>query len=115
MNADQSKIQNPKSKILWLIVPSLVLIVVLAFDLLPALRGNNEWRWPLRVLDSPARLLVPIATFGLYVVLSAFWLRGFERVSVSRRYERRFLLFVIVAAPLLQLSLAFAVSRVPLL
>lgn len=115
MNADQSKIQNPKSRILWLIVPSLLLIVALAFDLLPILRGNDEWRWPLRPIEAGARLLVPIAILGLYVLLSTRWLQGFEHESVSRRYERWFLLFVIVAVPVLQLSLAFAVSRVPLL
>ena len=111
MNTDQSKIKNQKSKILWLIVPSLLLIAVLAFDLLPVLRGNDEWRWPLRPIAVTVRLLVPIVTLGLYVVLSAFWLRRFERPPVSRRYERWFLLFVISAAPILQFSLAFAVSR----
>jgi hypothetical protein len=115
MNADRSKIENPESRILWLVIPSLLLIAVLAFDLLPILRGNDEWRWPLRPIAVTARLLVPIVILSLYVVLSAFWLRGFERASVSRRYERWFLLFVFVAAPLLQLSLAFAVSRLPLL
>ncbi len=115
MNSDQSKIQNSKSKILWLLIPSLLLIAILAFDLLPILRGNDEWRWPLRGLESPARLIVPIVTLGLYVFLCALWLKNFERGETSRRYERWFLLFVTLAAPLLQLSLAFAVSRLPLL
>ena len=126
MNTDQSKIKNPKSKVLWLVIPSLLLIIVLGFDLLPILRGNNEWRWPLRGLESPARLLVPIVTLGLYVSLCALWLKYFERGATSRlpcprsggtagRYERWFLLFVTLAAPLFQLSLASAVSRVPLL
>src|SRR5512139_2335392 len=115
MNADQSEIQNQKSKILWLVVPSLALIGILLFDLFPLLRGNDEWRWPLRSIEFTARLLVPIATLGLYVLFSARWLKGFERESVSRRYERWFLLFVILAAPVIQLSLAAAVSRLPLL
>lgn len=115
MNADHSGIQNLKSRILWLLIPSLLLIAVLLFDLLPVLRGNDEWRWPLRGPESPARLLVPIIALGIYVMLSVLWLRGFEREVVSRRYERWFLLFVTLAAPLLQFSLAFAVSRTPLL
>ncbi len=125
MNADHSKtpalhpqrgasVQNPKSKILWLIVSALLLITVLAFDLLPFLRGNDEWRWPLRSIELTARILIPIATLGLYVFVAAFWLRRFES-GVSRRAERWFLLFVTFAAPALQLSLAFAVSRLPLL
>jgi hypothetical protein len=115
MNTDQSKIQSPKFEILWLIIPSLLLMAVLAFDLLPLLRGNDEWRWPLRAIEATARLVIPIVTLGLYVLSSAFWLKGFARESVSRRYERWFLLFVILAAPIIQLSLAAAVSRVPLL
>ena len=103
MNADQSEIKNQKSAILWLVIPSLLLIIALGFDLLPILRGNDEWRWPLRGLESPARLLVPIVTLGLYVFLCALWLRHFERGATSRRHERWFLLFVTLAAPLLQL------------
>jgi len=115
MNTDQSKLSSQKSALLWLIIPSLVLIAALAFDLLPVLRGNDEWRWPLRSIEATARLLVPIVTLGLYVLLGALWLRGYARESVSRRYERCTLLFIIVAAPITQLSLAAAVSRLPLL
>jgi hypothetical protein len=115
MNMDQSAIRSQKSAILWLVIPSLLAIAVLTFDLLPALRGNEEWRWPLRSIELAARLLVPIVTLSLYVLLSALWLKGYARESVSRRYERWFLLFVICAAPIIQLSLAAAVSRVPLL
>lgn len=90
-------------------------MAAVVFDWLPVLRGNDEWRWPLRGPESPARLLLPIAALGLYVFLGARWLRGFEREMISRRYERWFLWFVTLAAPLLQFSLAFAVSRTPLL
>jgi hypothetical protein len=79
------------------------------------LRGNEEWRWPLRSIAATGRLLVPIVALGLYVFLSARWLHGFERAAVSRRYERCFLLFAILAAPVIQLALAAAVSRLPLL
>jgi hypothetical protein len=115
MNADQSEIRNQKFAVLWLIVPSLLLIATLAFDLLPLLRGNGEWRWPLRSIELTARVFIPIVTLGLYVLLSARWLKGFDRELVSRRYERWFVLFVIFAAPVIQLALACAVSRAPLL
>ena len=115
MDADRSGIQNPKSRILWLLIPSLLLIAALIFDVLPVLRGNDEWRWPLRGPESPERLLLPIIVLGLYVFLSTRWLRGFDREWISRRYERWFLVFVTLAAPLLQFALAFAVSRTPLL
>jgi hypothetical protein len=115
MNTDQSEIRNQKSTFLWLAIPALLLIAVLAFDVVPLLRGNDEWRWPLRPIELTARVLVSIVTLGLYVLLSARWLQGFEREVVSRRYERWFLVFVILAAPIIQLSLAAAVSRLPLL
>jgi hypothetical protein len=115
MNTDQSAIRNQRSAIGWLVIPALLLSAIVLFDLLPVLRGNDEWRWPLRSIEVTARLLIPLVTLGLYVLFSAFWLQGFARESVSRRYERWFLLFVILAAPIVQLSLAAAVSRVPLL
>ncbi len=114
MNTDQSNIQHPISKILWLAVPSALLSAALAFDLLPFLRGNDEWRWPLRSIELTARILIPIVVLGLYVFLAALWLKRFES-GVSRRAERWFLLFVTFAALVLQFSLAFAVSRLPLL
>ena len=114
MNADQSETGNQKSALRWLVLPSLLLIAVLALDRLPLLRGNDEWRWPLRQIELTVRLLIPIIFLSFYVLAAVFWLKQFER-GVSRRTERWFLLFVIVAAPVLQLALASAVSRVPLL
>jgi hypothetical protein len=115
MSTNQSKIKNPKPIIYGLFVFSLVFMVALLFDLIPLLRGNDEWRWPLRSLAVTARLLIPMGTLGLYVLLSAWWLRRLEREPVTRRAERWLIFFVIVAAPLVQLSLAAGVSRLPLL
>jgi hypothetical protein len=122
MNADQSKSQNPKSKYFWLIIPSLLLIAALAFDLLPILRGNDEWRWPLRPVEAGARLLVPIVTLGLYVFLGARWLKalsaklshvvmsaGFSCSSLSQRRLFNFRWLCRVAPPLLE----FSVPRFP--
>ncbi|CAG0933018.1 hypothetical protein TFLX_02853 [Thermoflexales bacterium] len=114
MNTDRSQIPNPNPQILWLLIPTLLLIAVLTFDLLPLLRGNDEWRWPLRPIAATARLLIPIITLGLYVFWAARWLKHFEG-EVSRRAERWFVLSVILAAPIIQLALAAAVSHVPLL
>ncbi len=115
MNADHSTNRRQKSAILWLLIPALVLIAVLLFDLLPVLRGNAEWRWPLRALEPAGRVLIPIAALGLYVIASTRWLKGFEREAISPRFERLCLLFITLAVPLIQLSLAAAVSRLPLL
>lgn len=105
----KSKIQNPKSKILWLVIPALIFVIAAWFDLSPYLRGPDEWRWTLRSIQSPERLLVPIAVLGLYVLISASWL---NRSAFS---AKKFLIFVTIAAPIIQLGLAFAVSRYPLL
>ncbi len=115
MSGDHSDTNARQSAIFWLMIPSLLLIAVLAFDLLPWLRGNGEWQWPLRAGDVTTRVLIPIVTLGLYILLGAQWLKGLARNAVTRRYERWFLVFVIIAAPVIQLSLASAVSRLPLL
>jgi hypothetical protein len=114
MNTDHPTSRSQKSAIFWLIIPALLLIAVLAFDLVPDLRGNDEWRWPLRSIELTVRFLIPIVTLSLYVFLSAWWLQRFQR-AVTRRSEVTLVLFVIVAAPIIQLSLAAAVSRLPLL
>ena len=115
MNADHPTNRRQKSATLWLLIPSLVLIAVLLFDLLPVLRGNAEWRWPLRALEPSARILIPIVILSLYVLASIRWLKGFEREAITPRFERLCLLFITLAAPLIQLSLAAGVSRLPLL
>ena len=111
-------ISNQKSAIKnlgWLAVPALLLSAALWFDWLPWLRGNAEWQWPLRSTLAPDRLIVPIGVLIIYVGLAARWLRDFDRASVARQSERSFLLFLTLAAPVIQLALAFGVSRVPLL
>ncbi|MBP7687950.1 MAG: hypothetical protein KA765_08585, partial [Thermoflexales bacterium] len=99
----------------WLALPSLGVIAALWFDWLPWLRGNDEWQWPLRANIDLARAIVPLLTLAVYVALGAGWLRVFDGDAVSRRKERVFLLFLTLAAPVIQLALAFGVARVPLL
>ena len=107
--------QSTLRNLLWLAIPSLLVIAALWFDGLPWLRGNDEWRWPLRTTITPDRLVVAIGALALYVLIAAGWLRRFDRPTASRRNERLFLLFLTLAAPLIQLALAYGVSRVPLL
>jgi hypothetical protein len=112
------KISNQKSAIenfFRLVIPSLLIIAALWFDWLPWLRGNDEWRWPLRAPLDLTRVGVPLIALACYVALATGWLRRFERASASRTNERTFLLFLTLAAPLLQLALAVGVSRAPLL
>ena len=112
------KISNQQStlkNLLWLAIPSLIVIAALWFDWLPWLRGNAEWQWPLRTNVDLARAIAPIVALALYVLIATWGLRGFERATVSRRTEFSFLVFLTFAAPLIQLALAYGVSRVPLL
>jgi len=41
-----------------LIVPTLLFVIVVWFDLTPWLRGPDEWRWTLRPIASPERMMV---------------------------------------------------------
>jgi hypothetical protein len=111
-------IRNPQSSIrnlLWLAIPSLLLIAALWFDWLPFLRGNAEWQWPLRATLDLTRVGVPLIALACYVALAAGGLRVLDRAGAARKNERLFLLFLTLAAPLLQLALAYGVSRAPLL
>ena len=106
------KISNQQSAFsnrLWLVVPTLLFALAVWLDLTPWLRGPDEWRWTLRSTTSPERMLVPLIILGLYAMVCGRWL---GRSGVA---SKRFLAFVTLAAPIIQLALAFAVSRQPLL
>ncbi|HLF25150.1 MAG TPA: glycosyltransferase family 39 protein [Anaerolineae bacterium] len=98
----------------WLlIVATLLFVLAIGFDLSPLLRGPDEWRWSLRTLALPSgRIILPILFLAAYALVCARWLRRFGRPSSSA--ERRFLVFLTLAAPLIQLALAAAVWRNPL-
>jgi hypothetical protein len=107
----QSAIKNR----LWLILPTLVFVLALWLDVFPFLRGPQEWRWTLRAVESPLRMSVPIIALALYSILCARWWQAFAHGPSSRAVEYSFLSFLTIAAPLIQLALAYAVSRDPLL
>lgn len=112
------EIRNQRSEIrnlLWLVIPTLLFILALWLDLFPFLRGPEEWRWPLRPIEAPLCVIVPFITLTLYTVVCARWLRIFDQDRPSHKSEYGFLLFITLAAPLIQFALAFAVSRYPLL
>ena len=100
----------------WLLVVLTLLFVgAVWLDLTPWLRGPDEWRWTLRpLLSLPTRLVVPIAALGVYLAVGSRWLSVFDRADgITRVTERRFVLFLIAAAPLIQFCLAAAVYRNP--
>lgn len=99
---------------LWL-TPTVILIAAVWFDWWPWLRGNDEWRWPLRPSLMPDRFVVPIGVLALYALIAAGWLRRFKRSAMPHRHETIFLVFLTLAAPVIQLALAYGVSRAPLL
>src|SRR5512135_1770146 len=105
--------------LLWpLVIGAVVLFVAGVWtDALPLLRGPEEWRWTLRTLTQPVwRFLLPLALLALYAVAAARWINSFpiDCTRPSRRAELSFLIFLTAAAPLIQISLASAVWRVPL-
>ena len=101
--------------LLWLVIPTLLFSLALWLDFFPFLRGPDEWRWPLRPIEAPLRVIVPFITLTLYTIICVRWLRIFDQDRPSHKSEYGFLLFINLAAPLIQLALAFAVSRYPLL
>jgi hypothetical protein len=105
--------------IVWplVICATLLFILVVWTDAAPFLRGPAEWRWTLRALTLPAwRFLVPLASLVLYAVIAARWIALFPTDSArpARRGERGFLIFLTIAAPLIQVALAAAVWHTPL-
>ena len=106
----------PRRSMLWLfiIVATGLFVVGVWTNAIPLLRGPDEWRWTLRTLTQPAgRLLLALVILALYAVAAARWIVFFPLDSSppSRRVEWFFLMFLTVAAPLIQVVLAAAVWR----
>ncbi len=104
---------------LWLLIVGVTLLFVVGVwtDALPLLRGPEEWRWTLRTITLPiGRILLPLAILFLYAIVAARWIISFpiDATHPRRRSERGFLIFLTIAAPLIQLALAAAVWHVPL-
>ena len=105
--------------VVWPVVicATLLFVVGVWTDVIPLLRGPAEWRWMLRTLTQPLwRFLVPLACLALYAVIAARWIAAFpiDAGRPSLRVERSFLIFLTIAAPLIQVALAAAVWRAPL-
>ena len=105
--------------VLWLLLVSATLLFVAGVwtDAIPWLRGPAEWRWTLHILTLPVwRILLPLAILILYAVVAARWIATFpiDATRPARRTERTFLIFLTVAAPLIQLALASAIWHAPL-
>ena len=94
----------------WLLIPTLLFVLAVGLDLTPLLRGPDEWRWTLRPYELSTRWLVPVLALALYTLVCARWLSSFKPSAG----ERRFLLFLTLAAPLIQFALAASLRRYPL-
>jgi hypothetical protein len=97
----------------------LLFVVAIWFDLSPLLRGPDEWRWSLRQAQVPDwQIVIPLAALAIYVLLCVKWLTLFTAKEPAKRStqwaERGFLMFLTLAAPLIQIALAAAVWRSPL-
>jgi hypothetical protein len=105
--------------VVWplVICATLLFIVGVWTDAVPLLRGPDEWRWTLRTLTLPVwRFLLPLVSLALYAVFASRWIATFpiDSARPSLRVERSFLIFLTIAAPLIQVALAAAVWHAPL-
>jgi Dolichyl-phosphate-mannose-protein mannosyltransferase len=118
MTTDKSTIRNPRSKILWLVIPTLIFIAAIWLDLTPYLRGPDEWpaewRWSLRPIEISARTFVPLLALAVYVIICVAWLSKLRDESHTYRSPRLLLGFLTVATPAIQLALATGIARLPL-
>jgi hypothetical protein len=103
--------------LIWLLVILTGLyLTALVVDLSPWLRGNDEWRWTLRVLHNPLwRIIFPLLFLAVYTFVCILWLRTFGSTErPARKAEIGFLIFLSIAAPLIQLALAAGIFHLPL-
>lgn len=84
------------------LVVTAVFLLALAFNLSPALRGPDEWRWAYALPARPFRHALPLLVVLLYAAGVSAWLRQYARLSQTRR--RLGLLLIALSIPFIQLA-----------
>ena len=101
---------------------TLLFLAALALNLSPYLRGPAEWRWAYAIPGRPDRLWIPALTLALYLALAFVWVRqatrkrqplpsphrGGDGGRVSKRQRQALLIALVLAVPLIQISLLTA-------
>ena len=84
---------------------TVLLLLAIAFDAWPYLRGPDEWRWSYAIPSRPARHVIPASAVATYLVVALLWCGRLIREAPGAWERRAFFLFIILAVPLIQASL----------
>ncbi len=97
----------PARRLVVAVIPAVtgLLLLAIVLDVLPALRGPEEWRWVYAVPAEPARLLLAGLTLTLYVLLVSVWIARDSRRGFSATRRWPYLVAIAVAVPAIQASL----------
>ncbi len=89
-----------------IVVVTAVFLLLFALNWYPAMRGPDEWRWPMAIPGEPLRHLVPALVLVLYAASVLKWVRALldgERPLSPTPVT--YLVFIWLAIPLIQLAL----------
>ncbi|MCP4419627.1 MAG: hypothetical protein GY805_23695, partial [Chloroflexi bacterium] len=85
-------------------IVSLLFLLAVAFNVSPALRGPEAWRWAYAIPGWPLRHLLPLFVIALYLLLI------FRYILPAKGRVWLRLLFLWLAVPIIQLALLWPES-----
>jgi len=88
----------------FVVILTILLSVVILFDLSPLVRGPKQWRWSLLPQPEPKLILLTIIAFVLFLVIW-YWIGRRLPGQPSRRYAWTIRSLLYLAALLIQLSI----------
>jgi 4-amino-4-deoxy-L-arabinose transferase-like glycosyltransferase len=95
----------------WLILVGIVVVtavflLLFALNWYPAMRGPDEWRWPIAIPGEPLRHLVPALVLVVYAASALKWGRALlDGERPLPHTPVTYLVFIWLAIPLIQLAL----------
>lgn len=96
----------------WLIVPVTITLawsLSLIADVMPALRGPLEWRWPYELASDPGRIAISGLIFAVYLAV-AFWLLRRAWACTGgrrRRWVWAIVVWALAGTPLIQAAIIY--------
>lgn len=107
------QIKQHRHALLWggLVIITVLFLVAMAFNVHPALRGPDDWRWTYAIPGVPGRYILPALLVFAYTAVAFFWARSLALAArPSRKKQIGLLIFCALSVPMLQLALLSAES-----
>jgi hypothetical protein len=85
-----------------LVILTTAILLAIAFNISPYLRGPQDWRWAYAIPGQPWRLLIPAVTLAAYLAIGLWAVRRIDQPKAPRRQVMAWLLVLWLFVPVIQ-------------